>query len=230
MKKIFRFFCLILLFLLICSPCYAGVDFNDLVLPVDTIQTNDTNYGIDAYTVSFWAYRESITWAYLFDCRNSGTGYLYFDPNAGTLVFSSGGTIYIDNVATNVLPADSWHHVLVKDITLNIQILSIGSKGGNIEAWDGKITEFAIGDNTLTADEITLMSKSRLKGMPLQIQPTALKLYLPLDDYSAGVSINTLTFNDLSGNGIIATGTDADGDSFTTAEILNYPPAIGQFN
>ena len=46
MKKIFS---LILLFLLICSPCYAGVDFNG---DADAITINDTMVFNDI-TISF---------------------------------------------------------------------------------------------------------------------------------------------------------------------------------
>lgn len=48
--------------------------------------------------------------------------------------------------------------------------------------------------------------------------------YWPLDDVPNGVSINSKTFRDLSGNGNDATGVDAQDDSLGAAEeFLSYP-------
>ena len=71
---------------------------------------------------------------------------------------------------------------------------------------------------------LELLADSKVKGMPLQIQPANLKLYLPLDDYTAGTALNAATFLDLSGNGNNGTGVDADADSTCVGEeILNSP-------
>jgi len=104
------------------------------------------------------------------------------------------------------------------------------TSGCTIDLNDDLIEEIAIWNTKLSDDEVALLYSSKLKRMPLQIQPANLKLYLPLDDHTAGTALNTTVFKDLSGNGNDGTGTDADADSSTTAEVLNYPPAIGQFN
>ena len=60
--------------------------------------------------------------------------------------------------------------------------------------------------------------------MPLQIQPSNLQYYLPLDDHSEGTALGALTFKDRSSNGYDATDTDGDGDSVCKSEeFLTYP-------
>ena len=63
-----------------------------------------------------------------------------------------------------------------------------------------------------------------MKGLPLQIAPSSLIFYMPLDDVAHGVGINTASFSDRSGNKHDGTGVDADGDSKAYGEeILSYP-------
>ena len=74
--------------------------------------------------------------------------------------------------------------------------------------------------------EIDLLAKSKVKGIPLQIQPSSLKLYLPLDDFADNTALDTTVdgYVDRSGNGNHGQGVDADGDSTNTAEsVLSYP-------
>lgn len=94
---------------------------------------------------------------------------------------------------------------------------------------DGKITEFALWTETLTATEVKLLASSRLKGIPLQIQPSALKLYLPMDDQETGTAANGDTVRDLSGNGNNGAGNDGAnnaGLTWTQETVLSYPSRI----
>lgn len=89
----------------------------------------------------------------------------------------------------------------------------------------GKISECAIWTNDLTAAEVALLAKSRVKRMPLQIQPSSLGAYWPLDDVGDGVEAEGLTFVDMSGNGHTGTGNaGADGTDILGAaeEVLSY--------
>lgn len=96
-----------------------------------------------------------------------------------------------------------------------------GSDAGRY--FDGKISEFAIWDVALTQDEITLLAKSKVKGMPYQLQPSNLITYIPLDDLSEGAGINAVTFKDRGRNGNDGTGVDGDADSSAVAEeVLSY--------
>ena len=90
--------------------------------------------------------------------------------------------------------------------------------------FNGTISDVAVWSVAITDDEIALLAQSRMKRMPLQIQPSNLKAYLPLDDVSEGTTINTKDFIDMSGNGNNGTGSDAGGESIGEAETyISYP-------
>ena len=56
------------------------------------------------------------------------------------------------------------------------------------------VADVAFWDIGLTATEASVLASSRLNRMPLQIRPDHLKMYVPLDDYSAGVVPQNGTF------------------------------------
>lgn len=70
-------------------------------------------------------------------------------------------------------------------------------------------------DNPLTAEDMAKLGKSRVRGMPLQIDPIDLIGYWPLNEYADGSALNTSAsgYRDQSGKGNHGTGVDADGDS-----------------
>ena len=81
-------------------------------------------------------------------------------------------------------------------------------------------------DIVLTPAEVGVLYSSRLKRMPLQIQSSSLKLYLPMLDEIDGSSADGDTFQDESGNGNNGTGDDGARNDNCTAkaeEILSYP-------
>ncbi len=103
--------------------------------------------------------------------------------------------------------------------------LYIGSEGDSFFL-NGEINEVAIWDNDLTVAEIVLLASSKIKRMPLQIQPSNLQLYLPFDDEEDGSSADGDTFLDMSGNGNTATGDDGGNDAGLIAiaeTVLTYP-------
>lgn len=96
-------------------------------------------------------------------------------------------------------------------------------------AFNGIIAEVAIWNVELTAGEIELLASSRMRGMPLQIQPSNLQAYWPLDDEPDGTSGDGDTFKDLSGNGRDGTGDDgAANDDLTVdnSEPLSVQPYV----
>lgn len=100
----------------------------------------------------------------------------------------------------------------------------------NAQDHDGPIREVAMWSVVLSASERSLIENSKLRGMPLQVQPSNLIFYLPLDDHPNQAGINNLVFKDLSGNGNNGTGVDANGDSAVIGEtVLSYPPKIGNW-
>lgn len=100
-------------------------------------------------------------------------------------------------------------------------------------AWDlstqpmyGQVTECAVWSSALTDAEVLLLASSRVKRLPLQIQPENLVMYLPMDDEADGTSTDTDTFTDMSGNGNNATGVDGTNNTGLTAkaeQVLSYP-------
>jgi hypothetical protein len=93
--------------------------------------------------------------------------------------------------------------------------------------WQGDIDEVALWNGwSPNAVEIALLSKSRVKGMPLQISPGNLLVYLPLDDYGDNTGLNKTAggYKDRARNTYHATATDADNDSSNKAGlVLSYP-------
>jgi len=90
----------------------------------------------------------------------------------------------------------------------------------------GNINEIAVWNILLTANEISLLANSRIKRIPLQIQPNNLVLYLPMDDEPDGSSADGDSFMDKSGNGNNGTGSDGANNTGCTAkaeEVLSYP-------
>jgi len=128
--------------------------------------------------------------------------------------------LYIDGI-TDGTDADSVSY------STNVNAWDIGRTGdltpGN--HWDGQITEVAVWSASLTTTEITLLAKSKVKGMPYQIQPASLVGYWPLNDLVDGTSINAQTFINRKNPGTYdGTGSDAGGESIGKAEeVLSYP-------
>lgn len=111
------------------------------------------------------------------------------------------------------------------DVNTSTGGLELGRWGTATNYFNGKLNEFYFWKGVaLTQAEIDQLYASKGKRIGLQIQPSSLKVYLPLDDHPEGTALNTTVFKDISGNGHDGTGTDVDGDSSTVAEnLLTYP-------
>jgi len=108
----------------------------------------------ETYTVGMWLYFKQSKVGYLFDARDGGgTGYCY--QNGLNLVKSS-GTIYIDGVASSAITLNKWHHIVVKDITLDITSnFKIGRWGTSSSAYiNSNVDEIAIWNKSLSAQEV----------------------------------------------------------------------------
>ena len=80
----------------------------------------------------------------------------------------------------------------------------------------------AIWRAVLTPTEIALLAKSRVKGIPLQIQPSNLKAYWPLDEFADGATASGAgSIKDLSGNG--NHGTPSNGPFGRPEFVLSRP-------
>jgi len=159
---------------------------------------------------------------------NDGTWHNYIVTYSGSSL-ASGLTIYEDGTS---LPFTVKYDTLSTTM-LNNEPVTVGARtdGGTLyhEVTNGSISEVAIWDVVLTASEMALLTNSRIKGIPLQIRTSALKLYLPMDDQEAGTSADGDTVRDYSGlgnNGIADNGIDNLGLFWVGESILNYPSSI----
>ncbi len=112
-------------------------------------------------------------------------------------------------------------------MTNNLNVGFFGRTSGTFRAYvGGTLSDVAIYNKVLSATEISILSSSRVKRMPLQISPSNLLAYWPLDDQPDGTSGDGDTFRDLSGNGNNGTGDDGANNTGLTALaefILSYP-------
>ena len=96
-------------------------------------------------------------------------------------------------------------------------------QAGNL---DMDASDVALWSSVLTANEVAQLAKSKGKRMPLQISPSTLLVYLPLDEEEDGTSADGDTFRDLSNNGLSCTGSDGANNTGLTAvaeTVLTYP-------
>jgi len=203
MKKIFRFFGLILLFLLICSPCYAGVLFNGS----DTyISVNTSISSVPALSILMWLKTSSSATSGIADFTGD-----WYGENGGSYRFYFGGAGVDGNTS---LTDGAWHCLVIvldvdaaKDVKVyvdgsldkeqNVGYASfslanpslLGASNTDSYIWTGQINEVAIWNVALTANEASILAKSKVKRTPLQIQPANLKSYYPFDSYEEGYTL-----------------------------------------
>ena len=102
--------------------------------------------------------------------------------------------------------------------------LIIGNAPGAIpnRSWQGDIEEFAIWDVELSTANILNLAGSRARYMPLQVDPSALAAYWPLDDVAeATTASGTAIFRDRSAN--TNHGTPSNSPSGRATRVLSYP-------
>lgn len=105
---------------------------------------------------------------------------------------------YINNSLSSLNTATSPTGVVDTD---NAASLFIGSQNGGSETFQGQISEVAIWNTSLNTVELDLLSRSRLRGIPLQIRPANLISYWPLDEAAEGaVAATSEMFRDRSAN------------------------------
>jgi len=251
MKKLLFALIISLSFIL---PVYAGVDFDGIDDYITVAETGIPSGATGEFlTVSFWVkvnslrsgnnnYDNLITIEDEWIIRFEESGHIWIRTYGG----NNGGT-------TDVISTGTWYHILVTwDVGTGHEVYVNGSSWAQAGAantdtsadagnpltickaisydypTDGTITEVAVWDVALTQTEIDLLAKSRLKRIPLQTQPSHLKLYLPMDDLSEGGNLAGATFMDMSGNGNDGTGSDADasGGQGKAEEVLSYPVGV----
>ena len=134
----------------------------------DHLKANST-LGSFTGSITSWVKRNSVAsvWRYITDFRaNSGGG--YFAINNSHNIDVPSGTVYVDNVATTVVPQDTeWHHIVVTGITLNItESIIFGSRYNIVDVFDGDMSQVGLWNSTLTADEVSSLYNH---GLPIDL-------------------------------------------------------------
>lgn len=169
---------------------------------------------------------------------------------------SDGATTCRLEGATNASPSENWTHVVgtytegsstgmrlyvngVEDANspassasctglVNAGNLLIGDTNAptNLKPFDGKITEVAMWNVVLTQAQVSQLALSRVKRMPLQISPSNLIFYSPLDDQPDGTSFDgdtALDYDATANNGTGDNGANNTGLTAKAEEVLSYP-------
>lgn len=213
-----RLFILLLIFILPINYCFGAVDFDGVN---DFVGSTALDLGNSSITISFWVNLDSNSETGCFinigDPGNNGNGW---GIGVGATTFSDSGNnlIMVYNwvrwIDTNDNIGTGWHHIVMTldasgypesfiDSVSNYDD-STGAPNDPIARYDIGgypyatfadcwITEVAIWSTVLSQAEINQLYTSKIKGLPLQIQPSNLELYLPLDDYSAGTDFATVS-------------------------------------
>ena len=160
---------------------------------------------------------------------------------------STSGTLYV-GTGTNTINLKTWYFICaikdylkdkvyvyvntIKDIddvdnstgvwTTTGQYALIGryKQGTSYENFNGIINELSVWKDVLSPSELKILSNSKTKGIPLQIRPQNLVLYMPLDDWSEGYNGNS-TYVDKSGNR--NHGTAYNNPVCKAESVLSYP-------
>ena len=183
-------------------------------------------------------------------------GVVFHMINTDTLRFLVAGTTNLVRTASNSsVTLNAWNHVLVtwdgSTTAANVSIyvngtvttyqtttngvtiadnstetVKIGDTSIANRTFDGIITEIAVWQVVLTAQEIATLALSRVKGMPLQIQPASLDAYWPLHEEEDGSSADADTFINYGTTSHTCTGDNGAnnlGLSATAESVLTYP-------
>jgi len=238
----------LLIMMLVCCSAWAGVEFDGTDDYVDC--GSDASLEVaDNFTISFWMKADTTGgWRGMVQKGRD-------DVNDYFGVWLSGTTLYFGTNKTdesaNLLSGGSistniWYYITAVYDGINKRVytngilaggptaagvgnssknLSIGRALGVSEYHDGQITEVAIWNTVLSAQQIKNLANSRVKGLPLQFERDNLMGYWPLDDEKSGTSGDGDTFRDLSGNANHGTGVDGANNTGLTCrgERLTYP-------
>lgn len=241
---------ILLILLLLCSPVWAGVDF-DGVDDELTFTSTDTTGDHSIYVV---AYMDDATGDYcVVSDSSANSGFRLWWRTANGISYSKGAII--DVSSSIAWTAGKWVAIVVTNdvseangITFYYREMDsstvtteaedsagapnsndgTGQIGTNVwgEFFPGVIAEVGIWNALLTAGEVNQLILSSVKGMGRQIQPSNLTEYFLLDDEADGSSADGDTFVDISGSGHTATGDNGGNNTGLTAkaeEVLSYP-------
>ena len=232
---------------------FDGAD-DVISLPTSSIVFNAGNpFSFSCWV--YWGRSGSNAAEFLYGGSQDWSGKIELNHDWKFLYFASDGdtpiTSYSDD---NAVPLNTWSHLVVTwdgsvtstnvkfyvngslityqggqngvNLGSDTGVKYLGNRNDGARPFDGIMNEVALWDVVLSATDITLLAKSKVKGMPLQIQPANLVLYLPMDDVADNTSADGSTFVDRSGTGNNGTGDDGANNTGLTSkaeEVLSYP-------
>jgi hypothetical protein len=98
----------------------------------------------------------------------------------------------------------------------------IGNNNAATVTFNGYISDVAVWTSVLSAADIQQLFRGKLHYMPLQISPSTLKAYWPLDDFADGVTLTgTDTVKDRSPSAF--NGSQTNSPVSKAAQIVSYP-------
>ena len=131
-----------------------ALSFNGITYTFTSVGTTINTVG----SVAFWINRRTNgAIGYVTDFRgigSSGGGWIYLNTN--NTFSTSGGSIYVDGVASTAVPLNSWHRVVVSGIGLTInQDFTLGIRYDRSNfGLDGIIDDFKVYNYALSSDEV----------------------------------------------------------------------------
>lgn len=165
------------------------------------------------------------------------------------------GSTDMDRISTDTISASTWTHIAVthdgSSTAANCELyingtevsayttttngvspgdnatdtISIGSNAVAGSFFGGAISEVAVWNVELSASEISLLASSRTRRLPLNIQPSSLQAYWPIDECAEGVSCDGDTFYDYKSTNNCTGDDGAANDNLTGLSdvTLSYP-------
>lgn len=132
---------------------------------------------------------------------------------------ASGIHIYVNGVEQTYSLTQDATGAKASDASIS---LFLGNRGALTSGFDGQLSEFYFWDKVLSADEIANISKSRVVGIGLQVSPSNLLVYTPLDDFADGATVTgASSIIDRSGNG--NHGSPSNDPVARAQQALSYP-------
>ena len=136
-----------------------GVTNNALAFNgVDQLLNAGVRSTLTSGTVSFWAYHTADETAPILDCtETAGVGTI--STTVTTNVISpSAGTVYINGVAGNVLPLNTWTHVVVSGIPLTPSTsMKWATNAAESTFFTGSLQELKVYNVALTAEDVSYL-------------------------------------------------------------------------
>ena len=134
--------------------------------------------------------------------------------------------LYKNGVEVSYANQDAPTGTIADDSDKEFTIAARDNSGSFNLFFNGRIDDVCVWNDDLTANEVAQLALSRTRRMCLQVLPSALVLYQPMDDGPDASSADGDTLDDLSSQANNCTGNDGAGNAnltWTGGQVLSYP-------